>query len=90
MKSYEINFKKRPSSIKLEMVTQIIREFAKNGFQVTREAVLHNYDAWLYDFKSGYLDEENGYFLFTPCKCNPLSFRVETLNGESYQKTYVA
>ena len=39
--------------------------------------------------KSGYRDEKNGYHLFTPCGCNPLSFRVSSLEPElDWQITY--
>lgn len=70
-----------------------LAQFARNGFNVTEEAIEHNFDAWTMDFKSGYRDEENGYWLFTPCGDNPLSFTVERLNPDpscDWQKTYVA
>lgn len=65
-------------------------EFRNHGYDVTLDAISHNYEAWLNDEKSGYLDEDNGYFLFTPCGCNQLRFFAEPLNGEDYQKTYTA
>ena len=69
----------------------IIKEFEKNGFNVTLEALKHNYRAWFFDAKSGYRDEENGYHLFSPCGCNPLSFRATTLHKqcEDWQTTYI-
>ena len=68
----------------------ILAFFADAGFAVTEEALIHNYEAWRDDYKSGYLDKRNGYFLFTPCGCNPLMFRAERLNGRDYQETYEA
>lgn len=70
---------------------RIVKQFRKGGINVTREAIEHNYNAWLGDFKSGYRDEENGYHLFSPCGCNPLSFRASTLHKkcEDWQQTYI-
>ena len=67
---------------------QIIQEFAGKGLKVSLKAIEHNYDAWSQDLKSGFKDEGNGTFLFTPCGCNPLSFTAEALKGESYEITY--
>jgi hypothetical protein len=71
-------------------IDDILREFKENGFNITKEAILHNYDAWLCDEKSGYRDEENNYHLFSPCGCNPLSFRARSLHKqcEDWQETY--
>lgn len=71
-------------------IDDILREFKENGFNITREAILHNYDAWCCDEKSGYRDEANNYHLFSPCGCNPLSFRARTLHKqcEDWQTTY--
>lgn len=71
---------------------KIQKEFKDNGFNVTIEALEHNFSAWLGDLKSGYRDEENGYHLFTPCGCNPLSFRASELHPqfEDWQITYEA
>ena len=71
-------------------IKKIIAEFKKNGFNITKEAILHNYDAWRYDMKSGYRDNENNYHLFSPCGCNPLSFRATTLHEKcsDWQNTY--
>lgn len=68
----------------------IMEEFAQEGFNVTWEALFHNYSAWLDDLKSGYRDEKNGYHLFSPCGCNPLSFRVSELRDDcsDWQTTY--
>lgn len=72
-----------------EKIDRIVREFKDHGFNVTKKAIRHNYEAWLSDFKSGYRDERRGYHLFTPCGCNPLSFRVSSLFEESdWQITY--
>ena len=71
-------------------IKSILKEFAEHGFNVTRKALMHNYEAWLYDEKSGYRDEENGYHLFSPCGCNPLSFRASSLDERcaDWQTTY--
>lgn len=72
--------------------SKIQKKFKKNGFNVTIEALEHNFGAWLGDLKSGYRDEENGYHLFTPCGCNRLSFRATELHSyfEDWQITYEA
>ena len=70
-------------------VREFIREFKEHGFNVTREALVHNFSCWIGDLKSGYRDEKNGYHLFTPCGCNPLSFRATSLEPElDWQETY--
>lgn len=68
----------------------IAKEFKEHGFNVTIEALRHNFNAWRADLKSGYRDEENGYHLFTPCGCNPLSFRCSSLEEDckDWQITY--
>ena len=73
------------------VIREIIGEFAQNGFPVTWEALVHNFCAWYSDRKSGFRDEKNGYFLFSPCGCNPLSFTATTLCEEvEWQETYEA
>lgn len=71
-------------------MNSILWFFKKNGYNVTREAIKHNLAAWLCDMKSGYRDEVNGYHLFSPCGCNPLSFRLTTLHElcDDWQETY--
>ena len=71
-------------------IKKIIEEFEANGFNVTEGAIIHNFEAWKLDYKSGYKDESNGYFLFTPCGCNALRFNATELTGEDWQKTYIA
>ena len=68
----------------------VVNFFKKKGYNVTLDAVNHNFNAWCWDMKSGYRDEENGYHLFSPCGCNPLQFRLTTLHhtAEDWQKTY--
>lgn len=74
-----------------EWLYKTLDEFHSVGFNVTEDAIIHNFEAWLSDFKSGYLDEDNGYFLFTPCGCNPLQFEaMEIKPGAEWQKTYEA
>ena len=72
-------------------INKILDEFKKNNFNVTREAIEHNYEAWLNDRTSGYRDEKNGYFLFSPCCCNPLEFSATTLVDfcSGWQETYI-
>lgn len=90
-REYEINLGKSPRILSNKLARKICEEFKEHGFAVTEEAVRHNFDAWLADFKSGYRDEKNGYHLFTPCGCNPLSFRASSLDERlDWQKTYAA
>lgn len=71
-------------------INLIIKKFKEKGFNVTAEAIRHNFEAWRYDEKSGYRDEKNNYHLFSPCGCNPLSFTATTLHKqcEDWQHTY--
>ncbi len=85
MQFYEI----RPNVESMDF-NEIISEFKANGFAVTEQALKHNYDAWRSDYKSGYADPENGYFLFSACGCNDLYFYAERYTGEDYQHTYEA
>ena len=87
---YDIDFSYRKRKLTDSDINKVIKEFKANGFNVTKEAILHNYEAWLFDEKSGYRDEENGYHLFSPCGCNPLSFRATTLHEKcaDWQHTY--
>lgn len=71
-------------------VKEVIKEFKTNGFNVTEEAIIHNFEAWKSDYKSGYRDEINGYFLFSPCGCNSLRFNASELTNEDWQMTYEA
>lgn len=93
-RQYEIypkNVPDRFSGRRLNMGTfkKIIAEFKEHGFNVTVEALRHNYSCWLGDLKSGYRDEKNGYHLFTPCGCNPLSFHASSLDSRlDWQTTY--
>lgn len=82
----EVSYKCCPYRIS---VNEVIKKFKKQGYNVTREAIEHNFNAYLMDMKSGYRDEENGYHLFTPCRHNNLSFRLTTLNKNcDWQTTY--
>lgn len=64
--------------------------FAKEkGFNIEREALVHNVENWKMDYKSGYRGKEC--HVFTPCGCNPLSFCVTKLDERAdWQKTYYA
>ena len=69
----------------------IQRRFAKKGYNVTKEAIQHQYDCWRWGGKSGYRDEQNGYHLFTPAGVNPFSLRLTSLHEKcsDWQKTYM-
>lgn len=86
---YDVNLGYNPR-ITGAKIDKIIKEFKAHGFNVTADALHHNYNAWRCDMKSGYRDEENVYHLFSPCGCNPLSFRATTLNEhcKDWQETY--
>ena len=73
-----------------DKISKIVKYFKERGYNVTPKAVDHNIHAWFNDYKSGYRDEENGYHLFTPCGCNPLSLRLSTLHEkcDDWQITY--
>lgn len=60
----------------------------KFGINIPIEAFEHNIDAHNADFKSGYVTGE--FYLFTPCRCNEISFDIERYAGIDYQKTYMA
>ena len=82
-----------PDNIKLtkNKINEIVKYFKEKGYNVSHYAIEHNILAWFADEKSGYRDETNGYHLFTPCGCNPLSIRLTTLHPlcEDWQQTYV-
>lgn len=85
---YDVNLG-RPRSLSKKNVKAICDEFKEHGFNVTPQAVLHNYSCWMGDLKSGYRDEANGYHLFSPCGCNDLSFRATTIDNRlDWQTTY--
>lgn len=88
-KQFSISFKRKYKLTEKD-IDNIIKKFKKNGFNITKDAIMHNYDAWCYDMKSGYRDEVNNYHLFSPCGCNPLSFRATTLHEKckDWQTTY--
>jgi hypothetical protein len=87
---YSVCFKRKYKLTEKD-IDKLIKEFKKHGFNITKDAIMHNYDAWCVDMKSGYRDEVNNYHLFSPCGCNPLSFRASTLHPkcEDWQHTYV-
>lgn len=68
----------------------IISAMNDKGYNVTEEALKHNFEAWESGCKAGFKDVANGYFLYTAGGANQLYFDVEPLNGESYQQTYIA
>ena len=81
---------KRGTYLYDKQIARIIKKFKKNGFNVTAEAIKHNYEAYRIDHKSGYRDEVNGYHLFSPCGCNDLSFCATDLceQSDDWQVTY--
>ena len=86
--TYEIKTTSTKTLVKKLDVDRITSEFREHGFSVSREAVIHNFYAWLADMKSGYRGK--GYHLFTPCGCNPLRFSASELYPacEDWQHTY--
>lgn len=66
-------------------MAEILDAFRNAGFEVTEEALWHNYNAWHADMKSNFV-QENGLQIFTPCRCNPLSFWARKV--EKGDKTY--
>ena len=86
----EYDYTTKKWSLSKSDIESIMLEFKENGFNITREALEHNYNAWCRDEKSGYRDEVNNYHLFSPCGCNPLSFRATTLHEKcaDWQHTY--
>lgn len=67
-----------------------VKFFKEHGFNVDTAGITHNVEAWEGDYKSGYLDEANGVFLFSPCGCNPLRINASEFVGEPWQETYIA
>ena len=82
-REYDIMPKSRPIDF-----DAIVAEFKENGFEVSKAALVHNYNAWLNDYKSGYRCKSC--HIFTPCGCNPLRFSATTLCKEckDWQTTY--
>lgn len=81
-----------PDSLSTGQIDQICEEFKANGFNVTHEAICHNYEAWAAGMsKAAYRDEKNGYHLFTPSCDNPFILRASTLNDlcKDWQITYI-
>lgn len=87
---YEIINRNYSPNTKYININVVIKFFKKKGYNVTKEAIMHNYSCWRGSLKSGYRDEENGYHLFTPCGGNPLSFRLTSLHptASDWQTTY--
>ena len=64
----------------------ILDLFHEAGWQVTERAIVHNFEAWQHNLRSGYRDDRNGYFLFSPYGCNPLRFNASKI--ERFDTTY--
>lgn len=91
-KECEIDFDYDVRSLSESDIDKVVSDFSElHGVDVSRDAVVHNYHAWLGDYKSGYRDEALGYHLFSPCGCNALSFRYSSLHElcSGWQTTYV-
>lgn len=78
------------AGLTMDDMQKIADEFEANGYFVEVKAIEHNYEAWCRDEKSGYKDETNDVFLFSPCGCNRLRFSASHLTGAEYEKTYSA
>ncbi len=79
---YELTaFKNCDTSIKLDEygIGKIRKIFKEQGYNVSSEAICSNYQSWLNNHKSDYLDQENGYSLITPDGREPLSFKAITI-----------
>lgn len=70
---------------------EAIKEYFKNnGLIVSTGAIMHNYEAWKCDYKSGYRDEVNNCHVFSPCGCNPFALHVSELYADcDWQTTYI-
>ena len=99
IKMCDVDYEKYPAQVRRmdekqidALLKRVQNKFKANGFNVTLDALTHNLNAWLLDYKSGYRDEANKYHLFTPCGCNPLSFRASELDEHcrDWQTTYEA
>lgn len=66
--SYKEHTVKMVVSDKLSDITiqVIISSFKLHGFNVTKEAILNNFEAYKRGLGCGYRDDTNGYHLFTP------------------------
>lgn len=85
-KIVDLRYKCYPKKISIERIQKFFKE---QGYNVTEEAIKHNFSAYSYGMKSGYRDEENDYHLFTPCNLNPLTFSLTTLSKfTNWQTTY--
>ena len=70
-------------------VEKIQAYFKEQGFTLSKEAIMHNYNAWRLDLKSGFRDEANNVHLFSPCGCNPFNLHVtELCDMCDWQTTY--
>lgn len=90
-KEHSIRFGVRKRVLTNNDIRNIIKEFAEHGLKVSRKAIMHNYECWLGDLKSGFRDDKNGTHLFTPCRHNPLQFHATSLGTHSscdWQETY--
>lgn len=60
----------------------LVRIAKENGFDIPEAAFIHNYAAWRGDYKSNF--HYNGINVFTPCRCNELSFSIFFGEGHTY------
>lgn len=68
------------------VIKEIQAEAEKNGYKISKDAILHNFDRWVMGYKSGYRDEANNYHVFTPSGDNHLSYAIAEL--KDYLETY--
>ena len=45
----------------------VASECERLGIPIMKEGILHNWHAWCHGLKSGWLDSETGWHIFTPC-----------------------
>lgn len=82
-----------PDAERLNLAQEIAEDLsAQTGLKITTNAILWQLENWMYDYKSGFRDDDSGYFLFSPCGCNAFSITVYTLDEDfaKGQKTYYA
>lgn len=68
----------------------VIAYAKEHGFNIEREALEHNYEAWRKNCKSAYRGKEC--HVFTPIGENPLRFSISSLHEycKEWQQTYVS
>lgn len=75
--------------VDLQDFDAVVAYAKERGFNIEHEALEHNYNCWLMDFKSGFRGKEC--HVFTPCGCNPLQYSISKLDDRvDWQTSYYA